>query len=127
MMTEGLFEKCVNGDHAVMMAGVLPECLYAIDGNLDFLYDQAKKEKEAFEKDIKSIVAKDRDSMFFASKRCIELRLVLLWLVRRYKKTENKTVDDLKELLNEIDKMLDDYGFGETKKMFEANVITPIE
>lgn len=127
MMTERLFEKCVNGDHAVMMAGVLPECLYAIDGNLDFLYDQAKKEKEAFEKDIKSIVAKDRDSMFFASKRCIELRLVLLWLVRRYKKTENKTVDDLNELLNEIDKMLDDYGFGETKKMFEANVITPIE
>ena len=54
-------------------------------------------------------------------------RLVLLWLVRKYKKTENKTVDDLKELLNEIDKMLDDYGFGETKKMFETNVITPIE
>ena len=122
-LTEALFEKSTNGENTVMMAGVLPECLFAIDGDLNLLYDMAKQEKEKFEINLKKIVAKDKDSVFSAGKRCIELRLVLKWLVVRYAKKPCAEIDKVKTLLDEIDNILDAYGLGETKKMYESYVI----
>ena len=122
-LTEALFEKSTNGENTVMMAGVLPECLYAIDGDLNLLYDKAKREKESFEINLKRIVAKDKDGVFSAGKRCIELRLVLKWLVVRYAKKPCAVIDKVKTLLDEIDNILDAYGLGETKKMYESYVI----
>lgn len=118
-LIDGLYEKCVNGKHTVMMAGVLPECLSAIGADLEPFYERARKEKEDLENNLKKMVVKDNDGVFFAAKRCIELRLSLKWLIKKYEKKMCTTIDNVKALLDEIDKLLDAYGLGETKNLYE--------
>ena len=126
-ITNELYEKSVTGEHTVAMVGVLPECLFSLDCDLEPLYERAMKEKDDFEDKMKRIAVKDNDSVFFVAKRCIELRLLLKWLVKKYEKKISSTIDKVKLLLREIDKELDSYGLEETKNMYESYVTPPKE
>jgi hypothetical protein len=117
----------VTGEHTVAMVGVLPECLFSLDCDLEPLYERAMKEKDDFEDKMKRIAVKDNDSVFFVAKRCIELRLLLKWLIKKYEKKISSTIDKVKLLLREIDKELDSYGLEETKNMYESYVTPPKE
>lgn len=118
---DGLYEKSVSGKYTVIMAGVLPECLYIFDGELQQLYELAKKEKDDFKSNLRKKVVLDENCVFNAAKRCIVLRSMLLRFIKRYEKTANKTIPDMKVLLEELDKMLDEYGLEETKKLYEVH------
>lgn len=124
-ITNELYEKSVTGEHTVAMVGVLPECLFSLDCDLEPLYERAMKEKDDFEDKMKRIAVKDNDSVFFVAKRCIELRLLLKWLIKKYEKKSSSTIDKLKLLLCEIDKELDSYELEETKNMYESYVTSP--
>lgn len=126
-ITNELYEKSVTGEHTVAMVGVLPECLFSLDCDLEPLYERAMKEKDDFEDKMKRIAVKDNDSVFFVAKRCIELRLLLKWLIKKYEKKTSSTIDKVKLLLREIDKELDSYGLEETKNMYEFYVTPPKE
>lgn len=126
-ITNELYEKSVTGEHTVAMVGVLPECLFSLDCDLEPLYERAMKEKDDFEDKMKRIAVKDNDSVFFVAKRCIELRLLLKWLIKKYEKKTSSTIDKVKLLLREIDKKLDSYGLEETKNMYEFYVTPPKE
>lgn len=126
-ITNELYEKSVTGEHTVAMVGVLPECLFSLDCDLEPLYERAMKEKNDFEDKMKRIAVKDNDSVFFVAKRCIELRLLLKWLIKKYEKKTSSTIDKVKLLLREIDKELDSYGLEETKNMYESYVTPPKE
>ena len=126
-ITNELYEKSVTGEHTVAMVGVLPECLFSLDCDLGPLYERAMKEKDDFEDKMKRIAVKDNDNVFFVAKRCIELRLLLKWLIKKYEKKTSSTIDKVKLLLREIDKELDSYGLEETKNMYESYVTPPKE
>lgn len=126
-ITNELYEKSVTGEHTVAMVGVLPECLFSLGCDLEPLYERAMKEKDDFEDKMKRIAVKDNDSVFFVAKRCIELRLLLKWLIKKYEKKTSSTIDKVKLLLREIDKELDSYGLEETKNMYEFCVTPPKE
>lgn len=121
-MIDGLYEKSISGKYTVIMSGVLPECMYTFDGELQKLYELAKKEKDIFNSNLSTKVVLDENHVFNAGKRCIHLRLLLKRLIERYEKTSNNTIDDLKKLLVELDKMLDEYGLTEKKKIFDTGI-----
>lgn len=118
-MIEALFKKSISGDETVKVREVLPSCLPVIDGDLSLMYDLSKMTVEKYEDGLRKMAMKGEDELFDVAKECINLRVILMRLVQTYEGKTNSVIDAIKVLLAKLDKSLDDYGLGRSKRMFE--------
>ena len=62
---------------------------------------------------------KNGDKLFNVATECINLRVILMRLIQHYEGKTNSVIDAIKPLLAELDKSLDEFGLGRSKRMFE--------
>jgi len=118
-MIEALYDKSIGGQHALIMRDVLPECLFIVDGDISLLYEKAEKTVRNTNENIQKIALKNEDNILEELKKCIELRVVLILLIEKYKEGTNITIEKIKPLLDDLDKELDGYGLERVKRSFE--------
>ena len=113
-LIEKLYDLCIEGQHTMMMRESLVMCLEKVGGDDSLLVDKAKATLDRLNRDINAIVVKNDDSIFHAAFPTIQLRLLLMLYVRG-----GKILGDVERVLSDVDKALDGYGLGKTKRMFE--------
>ena len=118
-MIENLFDASVTGQHTFLMRMVLPECLYLLGGDLSLVYDKAAAMLKKYKAALQALVAPNDDSMFFASKDSISLRIFLIVLLKRYDGSSEGIVVKLRDLLKELDAELDAAGMKQTKEEYQ--------
>lgn len=118
-MTEDLFDASVIGQHTILMRKVLPECLYLLGGDLSPIYDKAAAMLKKYRAAVQAMVAPNDDSMFFASKDCISLRIFLIELLKRYDGSSEGIIVKLRDLLKDLDAALDAAGMKQTKEEYQ--------
>ena len=118
-MIIALFEKSIIGNDTVKVRGVLSACLPTIDGNLSLLYDLSQKTVMRYKEGLKQLRLKSEEEIFSVAKESINLRVILMHLVQQYERRTNPVIDAIKALQEELDKSLDEYGLGKSKRLFE--------
>ena len=118
-MIGALFEKSIIGNDTVKVRGVLSACLPTIDGNLSLLYDLSQKTVMRYKRGLKKLRLKSEEEIFSVAKESINLRVILMHLVQQYERRTNPVIDAIKALQEELDKSLDEYGLGKSKRLFE--------
>lgn len=114
-----LFAKSISGDDTVKVRDVLPVCLPVVDGDIVMLYELSQKAVDDYKESVRKLPLKSGTVLFDVAKDCISLRVMLMHLVQNYEGMSNDVIDAIKVLLTELDKSLDEYEMGRTKKMFE--------
>lgn len=102
-----------------MVREVLLACLPVVDGDISLMYDLSKDTFKNYKERVKKIALKSEDKLFNAAIECINLRVILMHLTQHYEGKTNSVIDAIKLLLAELDKSLDEFGLGRTKRMFE--------
>ena len=119
-LIECIYDKCIGGDCVSIMRDSLVDCLYVIDGDIQMLFDKARRTVDEFKNDMMKMAVPNGNGIFKAAFKCIELRIMLKRLMCRYAdRKSNPVIYNLLTLLGEIDHELDESGLGDTKKMFE--------
>ena len=72
-----------------------------------------------YKEGLKKLRLKSEEEIFSVAKESINLRVILMHLVQQYERRTNPVIDAIKELLEELDKSLDEYGLGKSKRLFE--------
>lgn len=68
---------------------------------------------------LKKLRLKSEEEIFSVAKESINLRVILMHLVQQYERRTNPVIDAIKELQEELDKSLDEYGLEKSKRLFE--------
>jgi len=97
----------------------LPVCLPIVDGDISLMYNLSNDTLKNYKEQVMKIALKSEDKLFNAATECINLRVILMHLTRHYEGKANSVIDAIKLLLAELDKSLDEFGLGRTKRMFE--------
>jgi hypothetical protein len=118
-MIEALFTKSIRGNETVKVKEVLPACLPVVDGDINLMYDLSKETVVGFKESVRKLPLKGDEVLFEVAKNCINLRVILMHLVQNYDSKSNSIIDALNVLLADLDKSLDEYGLGRSKRMFE--------
>ncbi len=118
-MIETLFIKSIRGNETVKVRETLPACLPIVDGDISLMIDMSKEAVKNYEDGIRKLPLKTDEELFNVAKECINLRVILMHLVRKYDGKTNSEIDAIKVLLADLDKSLDEYGLGRMKRMFE--------
>ena len=107
-LTIELYDKCISGT-VFLTDEILPKCLYAIDGDLQFFFDLAKKEVDIFKTKLKNIVIKNDARVHEIAMRCIKLQSILKCLIDRYKNRTDKLLVEINAFYNDLNIMLYEY------------------
>lgn len=118
-MIEVLFTKSIRGDETVRVREVLPACLPVVDGDINLMYDLSKETVVGFKESVRKLPLKGDEVLFEVAKDSINLRVILMHLVQNYEGKSNSIIDAINVLLADLDKSLDEYGLGRSKRMFE--------
>lgn len=118
-MIEALFTKSIRGNETVKVKEVLPACLPVVDGDINLMYDLSKETVVGFKESVRKLPLKGDEVLFEVAKNCINLRVILMHLVQNYDSKSNSIIDAINGLLADLDKSLDEYGLGRSKRMFE--------
>ena len=114
-----LYDNAICGQYRWAMKEGLVEILYALDGDIQKLYDKSDVTLEKYKKRVKSLTVHDDEEILRLSSECIELRVLLLNIIKKYEVRGNAVICKLQSLLEEVDKCLDDAGLKKAKRMFE--------
>ena len=115
----GLYAKSLHADYAIRLRGVLPTVLHGLDGDLSKLEVCARNTLYQFEREVQSMVVKGENEVFQAACGVINLRNLLLDLLRLYRDRGVNRIQDINNVLRDVDASLDKFGLHETKVMFE--------
>ena len=118
-MIEALFVKSISGDGTFKVREVLPVCLPIVDGDISLMYELSNDTFTQYNDKVRKLALKNEDNLFNAAIECINLRVILMHLTQHYEDKTNSVIEAIKILLAELDKSLDEYGLGRTKRMFE--------
>lgn len=118
-LIDKLYAQGISIDKAVSQRGVLASVLNTLDGDFSALYSLASKTIEIFKKEVRSMVAKDDNSIFIAGRELINLRNLLLDLLRLYQGCSTPKILDAQKILKEVDEELDKVGLQDVKVRFE--------
>lgn len=119
LVIKKFYEQAINGQYRWTIKGGMVESLFTLDGDIQLLYDKAKLTLEKYQRDLKAVIVHDDEIDFGISCDCIELRGMLIKMIRRYEGRANGVISQIKALLAEVDKALDGAGMEDVKRRFE--------
>lgn len=119
LIIDRFYDQAISGQYRWTIKGGMSESLFALDGDIHLLYDKAKATLEKYQRDLKAVIVHDDEIVFEISCDCIELRGLLLKIIKRYEGKENDVISQILGILAEVDKTLDGAGMEEVKRRFE--------
>lgn len=118
-LIDKLYAQSISVDKAIALRCVLASALNTLDGDFSALYSRASNTIEKFKKEVRSMVTKDDNSIFIAGRELINLRNLLLDLLRLFHGCSTPKIIDAQKILKEVDEELDKVGLQDVKLRFE--------